>query len=125
MKNKLRGDSIRKFFFYILGLVSGVANGLFGSGGGVILVPMLEKSGIEVKKSHASSLAITLPLSIVSAIFYSLRGSFEFSDALPLIPFGLVGALMGGLLLKKISSVWLKRIFGILLIIAGGRLILR
>lgn len=86
---------------------------------------MLEKSGIDVKKSHASSLAITLPLSIVSAIFYSIRRSFEFSDALPLIPFGLVGALIGGLLLKRISNLWLKRIFGIMLIIAGGRLILR
>ena len=100
-KNQLRGDSIRKIFFYILGLVGGVTNGLFGSGGGVILVPMLEKSGIEPKKSHASSLAITLPLSIVSAIFYSIRENFEFSNALPLIPFGLVGAFIGGLLLKK------------------------
>lgn len=116
---------IKKYCFYLVGLVGGLANGLFGSGGGVVLVPLLEKSGIEVKKSHASTLAITLPLSIVSAIFYAIEGTFEFKDALPLIPFGLAGAVVGGLLLKKISNVALKRIFGVILIVAGGRLLLK
>ena len=62
---------IKKFYFYILGAVTGIINGIFGSGGGIIAVPMLDKAGFEPKSSHASSIAITLPLSIVSAIFYA------------------------------------------------------
>lgn len=113
-----------KLYYSVLGAATGLANGLFGSGGGVIAVPMLEKTDIGTKKSHATSLALTLPLSAVSVIYYAVKGSFNFTDALPLILPGLAGAALGSLLLKKISVKWLKIIFGIFLIIAGGRMIL-
>lgn len=114
-----------KVFYSFLGALTGFANGLFGSGGGIIAVPMLEKTDIEQKKSHATSLALTLPLSVVSVIFYAFKGSFDFKDALPLIPFGLVGAVIGSMFLKKIPAKPLKIIFGIFLIIAGGRMIFK
>lgn len=99
-------------------------NGLFGSGGGVIAVPMLQKAGVDPRKSHATSIAITLPLSIVSMFFYASKGSIDWKTALPLIPAGLIGALLGGFLLKKIPNTLLRRIFGILLIISGIRMLL-
>ncbi|MCD7731658.1 MAG: sulfite exporter TauE/SafE family protein [Oscillospiraceae bacterium] len=114
-----------KFYYAVLGAVTGIANGLFGSGGGIIAVPMLQKADIEVKKSHATSLALTLPLSVVSVIFYAIKSTFNFRDAIFLIPFGLAGAVIGSLLLKKISNVWLKRIFGAFLIAAGWRMIFK
>ncbi len=112
-----------KIYYSILGAVTGIANGLFGSGGGIIAVPMLQKADIPIKKSHATSLALTLPLSIVSAFFYAYKNTFNYMDALKLVPLGLAGAIIGGLFLKKIPNKWLKRIFGILLIIAGGRIL--
>ncbi len=115
----------KKLYFYILGAVTGICNGLFGSGGGIAAVPMLQKGGVDVKKSHATSLALTLPLSVVSAFFYAYKSSFRWGDALPLIPFGLAGAVVGGLLMKKIPNTLLKRIFGVILIISGGRLLLQ
>ncbi len=123
MKNFIEKN--KKLYFYILGAVTGLCNGLFGSGGGIAAVPMLQKGGVDVKKSHATSLALTLPLSIVSAFFYAYKSSFRWGDALPLIPFGLVGAVIGGLLMKKIPNTLLKRIFGIILIISGGRILLQ
>lgn len=112
-----------KVFHGILGAVTGLANGLFGSGGGVVAVPMLEKGGAEPKKAHATSLALTLPLSVISAVFYSFRGTLPFSEAMKLVPFGLAGAALGSILLKKVPVKWLKRIFGLLLIAAGGRML--
>jgi uncharacterized membrane protein YfcA len=120
MEKKKKG----KLYYALCGAVIGAVNGLFGSGGGVAAVPALGHAGLTVKESHASSLAVTLPLSAVSMVVYSLGQDFNWSDALPLIPFGLAGALIGGLVLKKISNVWLKRIFGGLLILAGGRMLL-
>jgi uncharacterized membrane protein YfcA len=120
MEKKKKG----KLYYALCGAVIGAVNGLFGSGGGVAAVPALKHAGLTVKESHASSLAVTLPLSAVSMVVYSLGQDFKWSDALPLIPFGLAGALIGGLVLKKISNVWLKRIFGGLLILAGGRMLL-
>ncbi len=113
-----------KIYFYIVGAVTGLCNGLFGSGGGIAAVPMLQKGGVDVKNSHATSLALTLPLSVISAFFYAYDKSFRWGDALPLIPFGLAGAVLGGVLMKKIPTTALKKVFGIILIISGGRLLL-
>ena len=110
--------------FCILGFITGICNGLFGSGGGIIAVPALQKAGVPLKNSHASSLALTLPLSVVSAVFYGLKGNFPLRDVLPLIPFGLAGACIGAWLMKKISNKLLKKIFGAFLIIAGVRMII-
>lgn len=105
----------------LLGAAVGAANGFFGSGGGIIAVPMLKRNGFEQKKAHACSLAVTLPLSAVSAFFYAQNNSLDHMNALKLIPFGLAGALLGTALMKKIPSRLLSGIFGALLIAAGIR----
>ena len=64
----------KRWYFIFLGLVAGILNGLFGAGGGVAVVPMLENAGIEPKKAHATSISIILPLSILSGIFYLISG---------------------------------------------------
>lgn len=110
-KNKIR----------LIGAVTGIANGLFGSGGGIIAVPFLKKTGMETKKAHACSLAVTLPLSAVSILFYFGGNTVPLKSSFMLIPFGLVGALAGTALIKKISPRLLSGIFGILLIAAGIR----
>ncbi|MFA5658970.1 MAG: sulfite exporter TauE/SafE family protein [Oscillospiraceae bacterium] len=117
-------ENLKRFYFYFLGALTGLANGLFGSGGGSISVPLLEKGGLESHKAHATSIAITLPLSIISAILYFKKGHFDLSEALKYIPGGLAGAIAGGLLLKKIPDKALRQIFGAILIISGARLLL-
>ncbi len=116
---------MKKLFLYILGLVTGIINGLFGSGGGMIVVPLLEKAEIEPHKAHATSIAIILPLSIVTTILYLNSGNFQFSDALKFIPGGIAGAILGCLILRKIPTKLLKRVFGALMIFAGVRMLLR
>ena len=107
------------------GLLIGAVNGLFGAGGGIIAVPLLQKMGLEKKEAHANAVAVILPISILSAGVYLLKGYVEFSAALPYIPAGVIGAFLGTYCLKKISPVLLKRIFGIFIIYAGVRLLLR
>ena len=107
------------------GILIGAVNGLFGAGGGMLAVPLLKKGGMEVKESHANAVAVILPITVVSGIIYLWKGYVSFSDALPYIPAGVVGAVLGTLVLKKISPLWLKRIFGGFMVYAGIRLILR
>lgn len=106
------------------GLAAGVINGLLGSGGGMIAVPTLEHSGTEPRRAHAASVAIMLPLSVVSAAFYLRSGHVSLSQALPYIPGGAVGALVGVLLLRRINAGLLKRIFGAVAVFSGVRLLL-
>ena len=91
----------------------------------MIAVPMLEKGGSEPKKAHATSIAITLPLSVISGLVYFKGGSLDFSRAVKFIPLGIVGAAVGAMLMKKLSNSLLKRIFGALMIIAGVRIFMK
>lgn len=115
----------KKCFNALTGIAVGICNGFFGSGGGMIAVPMLEKGGSEPKKAHATSIAITLPLSVISGLVYFKGGSLDFSRAVKFIPLGIVGAAVGAMLMKKLSNSLLKRIFGALMIIAGVRIFMK
>lgn len=110
----------------IVGTVSGFLNGLFGSAGGVFAVLLMEKFGEESKSSHAESLAIMLPLSVVSIVCYYLKGAeFDLPILAKILPAGIIGAVIGALLMKKISASLLKKVFGAILIFAGVRGLLR
>ncbi|HKM32227.1 MAG TPA: sulfite exporter TauE/SafE family protein [Oscillospiraceae bacterium] len=114
-----------KFFYSLVGLFSGFLNGLFGAGGGVVVVPMLGKGGLEPRKAHATSVAIILALSIVSTISYWIGGTLDVMQALKYVPGGLVGAIVGALCLKKIPNTLLRRIFGSIIIVSAVRLLLK
>ena len=116
---------MKKMYFYLLGAFAGILNGLFGSGGGTVVVPMLRKAGIENKKCHATSIAIIFPLSFVTTLILKNKVEVSFSDALKYIPLGIAGALLGSFLLKKIPNNLLKRIFGGIIIFSAVRLLLR
>ncbi len=114
-----------KLKYAALGFVSGILNGLFGAGGGVIVVPMLEKFGIPAKKSHATSIAIILPASLISAALYFFSGNLNLTEAAAYLPTGLLGAGLGALLLKKITVKWLKLIFALVIIAGAVRILVQ
>lgn len=115
----------QNFFKIIFGFLIGLINGFLGAGGGMIAVPALKKSGLSQKEAHENAVAVILPLTLLSAALYLYRGSVTFSDALPFIPSGLIGAVIGTFIMKKISNVWLSRIFGGFMIFSGIRMLLK
>lgn len=115
---------LNKKFYYLGGLVIGTVNGLFGAGGGMIAVPLLQKMGIDGHKAHSSAVAIILPITFFSFLFYLYEGRVAFSEGLPFIIPGILGAAIGPFLLTKIKTRLLRRIFGALIIYAGLRMIL-
>ena len=109
----------KPWFFCLLGAAAGFLNGLFGAGGGVAVVPMLEMAGIESKKAHATSIAIILPLSVFSAVFYLWGTTPRWGEALTYLP---LGAAIGAWLLKRIDNNVLRRIFGGVILASAVRL---
>lgn len=117
---------MRKPWCFILsGGVAGAINGLFGGGGGAVLVPALHKlGGLNTQKSFATSVAIILPLCALSAGIYLARGVLDWNTALPYLLGGAVGGWAGGKWFRGVHPVWLKRGFGLLLIWGGIRCLL-
>jgi hypothetical protein len=107
----------------LTGIASGAANGLFGSGGGLLAVPMLESGGFESKEAHATSLAITLPLSVVSAIIYFHSGNINVLQAAEYLPGGIAGVFAGSFIMRKISARALRKIFAAVMIYFGIRML--
>lgn len=107
------------------GFAGGLLNGLFGSGGGSLAVPILEWGGNDAKRCHALSVAIMFFLSAVSTVGNLLLGYFPLDKIKPLLPAGILGASVGAMLLRKTDNTVLHRIFGALLIFSGGRMLIQ
>lgn len=108
----------------LTGSVAGIANGLFGGGGGMIVVPMLNfLLKYENKHSHATALLIILPLSIVSGLLYTIFGNFNINSGVPTVIGVVLGGIIGALLLKNLSSKVIVIIFSVVMAIAGIKML--
>ena len=123
-KLKRKSDRTGKHAHLLYGSICGFLNGLFGSGGGTVAVPVFEKNGTEPKKAHASSVALIFVLSLVTAVIYLMNGKLDFGTAWEYIPYGLIGAILGSFLLGKIPDRLIRIIFDLLMIASGVRMIL-
>ena len=108
--------------YLLAGGAAGLANGFFGGGGGSVLVPLLTRyCGMDQRRAFATSVAVILPLCLLSVVVYFIRGGLELSAAWPYLAGGTVGGWLGGKLFKGVRVDWLRRGFGLLLIYGGVR----
>ncbi|MDR3311428.1 MAG: TSUP family transporter [Oscillospiraceae bacterium] len=115
-----------KIRYAVAGVLAGAANGFFGSGGGMFIIPLFAGwAKLDEKKTFASSVAVVLPLCAASALIYTLRGGIDFGQALPYLIGGAAGGIVGGKVFKKIPAKLLKKAFALLLIYGGIRSLLK
>lgn len=106
--------------FVALGLVAGIPAGMFGIGGGLILVPVFVgvfsllafDSASLVQLAVGSSLGAIIPTAILSARAHHRRGGVDGAAVRRLLPGIIIGALIGAWLATRIDSDHLGRIFG-------------
>ncbi len=109
----------------LIGIITGFANGLFGSGGGTVVVPCMEKYlGIDAHKSHATAIAVILPLSVLSAVIYFFKANIPWLETTVVSAGGVAGGFVGAKLLNRISGRWLHIIFGAAMLAAAVRMFL-
>lgn len=115
----------KQLWYALAGGAAGVINGFFGGGGGMVLVPLLAgKCGLDQRKAFATSVAVIAPLCALSAGIYWVRGDLDLTAALPYLAGGLAGGFIGGKVFKKMSMVWLRRGFALLILYGGVRALL-
>jgi len=109
----------------VIGIITGLANGLFGSGGGTIVVPAMERFlKVEPHKAHATAIAIILPLSFLSMFIYLKNGNIDWFNVILISIGGMLGGFVGAKLLNRISDKWLHKIFGLFMVIAAVKMII-
>lgn len=110
----------KHFLAALLALLSGMINALFGGGGGMLVVPALNRClEVEEKKAHASAIAVMLPLSLLSGFVYTMRGVHAFPLLLSVGGGAAIGGAVGALLLGKMPREFLSVIFYAVMIYAG------
>ncbi|MCB6366284.1 sulfite exporter TauE/SafE family protein [Intestinibacillus massiliensis] len=115
----------RKAKYLVTGTFAGLANGFFGSGGGLFIVPLLTRwVKLDQRRAFATSVAVILPLSVVSAAVYFWKGALDLSFAWPFLLGGAAGGLISGRIFQKIPLTILRRIFGALILYGGVRALL-
>ncbi len=85
-------------------------------------MPMLTRyCGLDPRRAFATSVAVILPLCLLSVAVYFMRGGLELEAAWPYLAGGTLGGWLGGKLFKGVRVDWLRRGFGLLLIYGGVR----
>jgi len=109
----------------LAGFFTGIVNGLFGAGGGMLGVVALERlQGLKEDEAHATALIVMLPLTLVSITVYLIKGGVEW-NIVPWAALGLLpGSFLGAKLLGNLRGVWINRLFCLVMLIAGLRCVL-
>lgn len=106
----------------IAGATAGIVNGLFGAGGGMVLVPLLTAlSDLEDRAVFPASISIILPMCFVTLGISAMGMALPWRDALPYLLGSAIGGVLAGFFGKKIPTVWLHRGLGILIFWGGIR----
>jgi hypothetical protein len=105
----------------LTGVTGGIASGLFGIGGGVIMVPILGLLlGFSQHRAQGTSLiALIPPTGILAVMAYAKAGYVSWQTGLLLIPGVFLGGIAGGALAKRIPSGKMRRIFASLMFLLG------
>lgn len=109
----------------LAGGAAGLANGLFGGGGGMVFLPILSRSGaLSQRQLFATCVGVIFPVCLVSAAVYFFRSDLSLLTALPYLLGGLAGGYLGGRLYGRVPVVWLRRLFALFLFYAGVKYLL-
>lgn len=114
---------IRKYLGSVLaGGGAGAVNGLFGAGGGMVLVPLLTGlTKLPEDEIFPSSVSIILPICLVSLSVSLCSHSIPWNTAIPYMIGSASGGILAGLLGRRIPTIWLHRFLGVLILWGGVR----
>lgn len=108
-----------------VGAVSGIASGLFGIGGGVLIVPgLIYLAGFTQHRATGTSLAVLLPpVGLGAALEYYRHGDVDFLAALIIAALVFAGSWVGAILAERVSGPYLRLAFGLFIVALGISLV--
>ena len=111
--------------YILLGLTAGVFGGMFGIGGGVILIPaMVYFFGLTQHQAQGTTLAIMVPpIGLLAAWRYYQSGNVKLGMAALICAGFLAGGYLGASFAQNLPELLMKRIFGVFLALIAFKMI--
>ena len=125
IKNILNKNNI---ILSVSSVTSGILNGFAGTGGGIILyftlkfLNKLNDKNTDMKDIMATTVSVVIPMSIISSVIYMTKGRIIYQELLIYLPAALTGGITGAFLLDKIKFKIVKKLFAVMIIYAGIRM---
>ena len=117
---------MNQILYVILGLVAGIFGGMFGIGGGTILIPVLVYMfGLTQHQAQGTTLAIMVPpIGLLAALRYWQAGNVKLSMAALICAGFFIGGFIGANFIQNLSDSLLKKLFGAYLLFVSIEMIL-
>lgn len=112
----LDGSARSIIVLIVVGMLVGVLSGMFGIGGGTVIVPVLVWLGLSQRHAAATSMLAIVPTSISGVISYATCGNVDWLAALLLFCGMFVGGQIGSWLLSRLPELVLRWIFVVFLV---------
>ncbi|MCD6494704.1 sulfite exporter TauE/SafE family protein [Candidatus Bipolaricaulota bacterium] len=110
----------------LIGLIAGTASGMFGIGGGTVMVPALAVFlGLDIVTAAATSLFVMVPSAMMGTYQHWVQGNVHPELALPLILGLVIGAQIGPRIGPHIPKRRLRQLFGVVLLYAAINMIVK
>lgn len=120
----MKAHAARYWRYGLVGVVAGLTSGLFGVGGGIVIVPLLVGLvGFGQRLAHGTSLTAILPISTASALGYATQGEVEWVIATLVSLGAMAGAIVGSHLLQRLPVRALRLGFAFILIVTAVRMV--
>jgi uncharacterized membrane protein YfcA len=108
-----------------VGLVAGVLSGMLGIGGGTVSIPgMVLLLGVGQHTAQGVALAAMLMAALVGSVVHYRQGNVRLRAALWIAPFAAAFSLLGAWAAGFVAAEWLTRVFALVLLIIGSRMLL-
>ncbi len=113
--------------YMLVGLFAGVASGLLGIGGAILIIPaLIYFFGFDQKLAQGTTLLLMVPpIGLMAALEYYRQGNTNIKAAAVIAVFFFVGGLFGAKLALRLDPLVLRRIFAIFLMIVSIRMFLK
>jgi len=109
----------------LIGIFAGFIGGSMGVGGGIIIIPaLIFFMGFSQKEAQGTSLAVlTLPVALLAAVNYYKEGYINIKFAAIMVVTFVIGSYIGSKFALSISDLSLKKIFAVLLVVIGIKML--
>jgi len=109
-----------------IGTLAGLFSGLFGVGGGIVIVPLLVLwLGVDERRATGTSLAAIVVIATVAAAIHGGYGNLHVRDGILVGIPAVAGVVLGTELQQRVSTKAISLLFAALLVVVAGDLLLR